>query len=164
MKLIKFKKNQLITLLDIFIIVAIMIFVKTYMNNTSGNFEKIEKNKVKYTFKTDKIKYEKDELVVFNLDVESKSKKDVELKVERNKVFNLIIEKDGKLIYKRDLLDSLTDRTKKIIIKRYGKKTFSYEWYGDSNTEAETEAGVYKATLYSLDFDIKLNAEFTIVD
>jgi hypothetical protein len=162
MKLIKLNRNQLITLLDIFIIVVVIIFVKAYMVRNKVNYSELKEDNVKYIFRTDKPEYFENEIVQFIFSIENKSKKEIEFNFERLEVFNLIIEKEGVLVFKRDMADSLTDGAKKIIIKRYGEKDFTYEWYMNSNTDYEIEKGKYEATLYSLDLKIKIPVEFII--
>ncbi len=158
----KVRKNQLITLLDIGIIVVIMIVFKTYYQFSQNNHSSIEKNGIKYTFYTDESKYEKDQIIQFNFSMKNKKKDEKTLEFNRSNIFNILIEKDNEIIYKRDFLDSLTHKPKKIIIKRYGERKFSYEWYQEDKEKAEIERGLYKVTLYSLDLDIKLAAEFSI--
>lgn len=162
MKLIKLNRNQLITLLDIFIIVVVIIFVKAYMVRNKVNYSELKKDNIKYIFRTDKSQYSEDEMVQFIFSLENKSKKEIELSFERAEVFNLIVEREGSLVFKRDMADSLTDEAKKIIIKRYGEKDFTYEWYMKSNTDFEIEKGKYSARLYSLDLDIEIPVEFII--
>ena len=162
MKLIRLNRNQLITLLDIFIIVVVIIFVKAYMVRNKVNYSEIKKDNIKYIFRTDKSQYLENEMVQFIFSLENKSKKEIELSFKRAEVFNLIIEREGSLVFKRDMADSLTDGAKKIIIKRYGEKDFTYEWYMKSNTDFEIEKGKYSARLYSLDLDIEIPVEFII--
>lgn len=162
MKLIKLNRNQLITLLDIFIIVVVIIFVKAYMVRNKVNYSEIKKDNIKYIFRTDKSEYFENEIVQFIFSMENKNKKEIELNFKRAEVFNLIIEREGNLVFKRDMADSLTDEAKKIIIKRYGEKDFTYEWYIKSNTDFEIEKGKYRARLYSLDLDIEIPVEFII--
>lgn len=162
MKLIKLNRNQLITLLDIFIIVVVIIFVKAYMVRNKVNYSELKKDNIKYIFRTDKSQYSEDEMVQFIFSLENKSKKEIELSFKRAEVFNLIVEREGSLVFKRDMADSLTDEAKKIIIKRYGEKDFTYEWYMKSNTDFEIEKGKYSARLYSLDLDIEIPVEFII--
>ncbi len=158
----KIKKNQWITLLDIGIILVIMIVFKTYYQYSQNNHSTLEKNGIKYTFYTNNNKYKKDEIVQFNLSMKNKKKDEKSFDFNRAHVFNVLIEKDEEIIYKRDFLDSLTRKPKKIIIKRYGEREFSYEWYQEDKEKRGIQSGLYKATLYSLDLDIELVAEFSI--
>lgn len=156
------KRNQLITLLDIGIILVIMIVFKTYYQFSQNNHSSTEKNGIKYTFYTDESKYEKDQIIQFNFVMKNKKKEAKILEIERSNVFNILVEKENEIIYKRDFLDSLTHKPKKIIIKRYGERKFSYEWYQEDKEKNDVPKGFYKVTLYSLDLDIELVAEFSI--
>lgn len=162
MRLIKLKRNQWITFLDIFIMAVVIIFVKTYMTYGKMNYSTLKKDNMDYVFRTDKEMYSGDDVVQFIFSMKNKEKTEKELIFERAQVFNLIIEKNNNLVFKRDLADSLTDRPKKIIMKRYDEKTFTYEWDMKSNTDFDIEKGRYMARLYSLDLEIEMPLEFII--
>jgi len=162
MKILNLKKNQMITLLDIMIIVALIFALNSYFAGSRENFVSFQRDKLKIIATTNKSEYNKDEIVQFVFTLENKSNKDIELEFYRNIIFNLLIEKDSELVFKRDLIDSLTESRKKIIINKKSKKIFTYEWNTESNMDFIMESGKYTATLYSLDLELEMKINFII--
>lgn len=152
----------MITLFDIIIIVALILGLNVYFAGRGENIATLSKDGLKITASTDKLEYEEDEIIEFSFVIENKSKEDMELIFYRQGLFNILIEKDNNLVFKRDLIDSLTERGKKIIINREEKKIFTYKWNLESNMAFSMESGRYAATLYSLDLGIEIKIHFVI--
>ncbi len=157
------KKGRLITFLDIFLIFVIFIFLRNYMGRNNKNSTKLIKDKVTYTLLINSQKIKKDELLNIRIKLENRDKNQKFLEFKKAVPFNYVIEKDGKFIYKRDIMESMSKSPKKIYLNRYGKTEFGTEWYGNTLEQEEVEPGIYTLTVYSTDLDVNLRLNFEII-
>lgn len=157
------KKNKLITILDIGLIIIIFFFVRSYLDRYNKNSVNMTRDKIKYTILINNQKIHQEELLNIRLRIENKSNNKQELLIKNGVPFNYTIERNGKLIYKRDVLDSISRFPKKIYLNRYGKTEFSSEWYGIDLDDKIAEKGQYLLKVYSSDLNIKLTLNFEII-
>lgn len=158
------KKQHIITILDIALILFVMIFAKTYLVKYNKNSTSITKDGVKYTMVINSQKVKKDEILNIRFKIENKKKKIKRLEIKKNVPFNYVIQKNGDFLYKRDLLESLAKKPKFITLGKYGKTEFGSEWYGDNVLEKELPIGRYTIIAYSTDLDIELILDFEIIE
>lgn len=157
------KKGKLITVLDIALIIVVFLFAKSYLQKFNKNSTSITKDKIKYTLliNNEKIKY--DELLNIRIKIENKDRKKKELQFNNSVPFNYIIEKNGQFVYKRDILESINIKPKKIYLNKYSKTEFGTEWYGIDMNNKNVEAGKYTLRVYSKDLNIELMLNFEII-
>jgi len=157
------KKGKWITILDIVLIIVIFFFAKSYLQKYNKNSTSITVDKLKYSLVINSEKIKANELLNIRLKVENKSRDKKTLEFRNAVPFNYIIEKDGKFIYKRDILDSVSKKTKKIYLNRYGKTEFGTEWYGTDFENKEVLPGEYRLTVYNKDLNVELKLNFEII-
>lgn len=157
------KRGQIITLLDIFLIVVIFFLAKSYLDRYNKNNVSQIKDKIKYTLVINNQKIKEDELLNIRIKIENKDKNKKNLEFRRAVPFNYVIEKDGKFIYKRDITESLAEKPKKIYLNKYEKTEFGTEWYGDSLEKEEIKPGIYTLTVYNADLGVNLRLNFEII-
>lgn len=157
------KKGRLITFLDIFLIFVIFIFLRNYMGKYNKNSTKLVKDKITYTLTINNQKIKEDELLNIRIKLENKDKNQKVLEFKKAVPFNYVIEKDGKFIYKRDIMENINENPKKIYLNRYGKTELGTEWYGNTMEQAKVEPGIYTLTVYSTDLDVNLRLNFEII-
>lgn len=157
------KKGQIITILDLFLIMFVMLFAKTYMSKYNKNTTSLTKDGIKYTLVINNQKIKTDELLNIRIKVENKKREKKVLEFKKSVPFNYVIEKDGKLIYKRDIMEGIIRKPKKIFLNKYGKTEFGAEWYGNSLDDKKIEPGIYRIIVYSTDFNVDLLLNFEII-
>ncbi|MBZ4682727.1 MAG: hypothetical protein JG768_151 [Fusobacteriales bacterium] len=155
--------SKLITLLDIVVIVFMFIFLKSYFSVHKYSYT-TNKNGLKITSTIRNKKITQDNFVILNLSIQNTTRKDKIIEINRKNIFNIIVEKDNKVVFKSDILDNKRERAKKIKLPQRGQLKLSYEWDLSSNFEEEITSGSYKITIYSLDLDIKHTYDIEIIE
>ncbi len=160
----KMPKGRMITIIDILFLVGIMFFAKMYMEKYNKNSVSLTKDGVKYTLMINNKKIKKSELLNIRLKIENRKREKKELVIKEAVPFNFIIEKEGKLLYKRDIEERLSKITKKIFLNRYQKIELGSEWYGDNLYNEKLTSGNYRIILYSTDLGIELPLDFEVIE
>ncbi len=109
-------------------------------------------------------KIKKSELLNIRLKIENRKREKKELVIKEAVPFNFIIEKEGKLLYKRDIEERLSKIPKKIYLNRYQKIELGSEWYGDNLYNEKLTSGNYRMILYSTDLGIELPLDFEVIE
>lgn len=160
----KMPKGRMITIIDILFLVGIMFFAKMYMEKYNKNSVSLTKDGVKYTLMINNKKIKKSELLNIRLKIENRRREKKELVIKQAVPFNFIIEKEGKLLYKRDVEERLSRISKKIYLNRYQKIELGSEWYGDNLYNEKLTAGNYRIILYSTDLGVELPLDFEVIE
>ncbi|MBN1467610.1 MAG: hypothetical protein JXM74_07105 [Fusobacteriaceae bacterium] len=160
----KIPKGRMITIIDILFLVGIMFFAKMYMEKYNKNSTSLTKNGIKYTLTINNKKIKKSELLNISLKIENRKREKKELIIKQAVPFNFIIEKEGKLLYKRDIEERLSKISKKIYLNRYQKIELGSEWYGENLYNEKLTSGNYRIILYSTDFGIELPLNFEVIE
>ncbi len=98
-------KKNIITFIDIFIIVGIFFFLKNYYKLTAPTEVDKVKDKIKYILKIDSYKYDSNDIMFINLGIKNTKKKVREFEIRKETVMNFEVYKEGKLIYKKDIVE-----------------------------------------------------------
>ncbi|TDT69211.1 hypothetical protein EV215_1553 [Hypnocyclicus thermotrophus] len=155
--------SRLITFLDIIVIVFMFIFLKSYFSVHKYSYT-TKKNGLKIVSTIRNKKLNQNNFMIINLTIQNTTRKDKIIEINRKNIFNIIVEKDNKVIYKSDILDIKRERSKKIKLAQRGELKLSYEWDLTSNFKEEITTGNYKVTVYSLDLDISHSYDIEIIE
>ncbi len=158
---IKSKKN-IITFIDIFIIVGIFFFIKNYYKLSAPTETSKVRDKMEYVAKIDKYKYNIDELMLINFGIKNRAKIQKVFEVEKESFVNYAIYRGEKLIYKKDILERNREHIKYISFNGYGRKDFGEIWYQETYDDAIIKEGDYRLIVYSQDMGIELELPFKI--
>lgn len=157
------QKSNIITFIDVVIILFIFIFAKNYYKLTSPTSESIEKDKVKYTLSINKYKYSLNEIMFINFEIKNKTKKKKEINITKENIIKIdILDENENILYSNDYINRNRDVNKKINIAGYGKINIGNIWDFKSDIYNNIGKGEYKLRAIFHDMDVEIKIPFII--
>lgn len=163
-KIFKFKrKSSIITLLDIIVISLMFVFLRGYFQ-TTNTFQIEKKNGIKFVSSLHRRRINSNEFLVCKFKVENIKKTENELTLTRKVPFNIIIEGNSGILFKRDVTESLLSEKRNIKLGMGSKLEFSYLWDLLNQDGEKVDPGLYNVIIYNKDFDINHSFDFEILE
>lgn len=161
--ILKRAKPNHIILFNIIIILMIFTGINKYNEKKFPIKSEQEIDKINYTLLINSHKYSKESVMVINLIINNKERKEKKLNIKRELLFNVEIFKENSLVFKRDYIDKLAGKSSVMQLRGYGKITLSYEWNFIPNGEIKSlKPGRYIVRVYSKDLKIDMKIPFDI--
>lgn len=158
----KAKPNHLI-LLNIIIILIIFTGINKYNEKNFPIKSEQEIDGINYTLLINSHKYTENSVMIINLIMNNKNRKEKQLNIKREVLFNVEVFKENTLVFKRDYIDKLAGKSSVIQLRGYSKITAGYEWNFIPNGEVKAlEQGKYMLRVYSKDLKIEMKIPFEI--
>jgi hypothetical protein len=139
------------------------VFLRGYFQTTKVILTD-KKDGIKYISSLQRKKIYSDEFLVCIFKVENTKKSQKKLTLTRKVPFNIIIEKDGEILFKRDITDSVLRDRRNIRLGMGSKLSFTYLWDLIDQNGNKVEPGIYQVIIYNKDFDINHGFDFEIIE
>jgi len=162
LKIVKKFKPNTITVVDIILIILVFFGLRMYYNKEMPIKKTIKKNGIQYTVFFNKYTLKEDEFLIINFAIKNNKRKKQILNIEYEDIFNFVISKEDKLIYKKNYMDNRREISKKIELSSYKTVFISEEWFLTSNTDNKIKDGKYHIKIYSKDLDLVFDMDFEL--
>lgn len=158
----KIGPNKLI-LIDILLIMLIFTIVNRYMQLTKPTYGKQQTEKFEYTAKINRHTFFENELMVINLEIKNKKRKEEIIEIKTISFPNFDIYKDNKIVYRRDYLELEHENKRKVRVGGYGKLNFGTEWAMESDGEVKKIVpGKYRIRVWDKNLNLDITIPFNI--
>ncbi len=152
-----------IILFDIIFIVIIFLIISKYSEMKNPTFAKKYSKDFEYIAKINRHKFKKNEIVVINIEIKNRGRKEVNLKLTTLPIFNVDIYKDKKIVFRREYIERVRENEQKMRIGAFGKINLGNEWNMNCDGEVnKIDAGNYEVRVYSNDLGVDLIIPFEI--